>query len=297
MRILTRGDFDGLICSVLLNEAVSVNGVEFTEPGLLQNREVEVTKEDIVVNLPFHPNCGMWFDHHISERRHSPKPSDFKGRYDLSPSCARLVFDYYKLSGWEEKYGGLIDKTDIIDSGQVTLNDILRPQGWLRISYTIDPRTGFAQSRKYFMDLMEWISQEPLEDIMRRPEVSDRVREYFKMEKEFKESLLANSSMNGKVVVTDYRQVVGAPLGSRFLVYALFPSAVASVRVSRIEDREKVKINVGHSVINRSCSVDVGSMMAEYGGGGHVGAGSCNVYADGVDDAVSDIVDRLGAGA
>ena len=295
MRILTRGDFDGLICSVLLNEAVSINGVEFTEPGLVQNREIEVTEEDIVVNLPFHPNCGIWFDHHISERSRSPKPADFKGRYDLSPSCARLIFEYYKLSDWEEKYGALIDKTDTIDSGQVSLQDILRPQGWFRIANTVDPRTGFAQSRKYFIDLMDWIGQEPLEDVMRRPEVSDRIREYFRMEKDFKKNLLANSSMSGKVVVIDYRQVVGSPLGSRFLIYALFPSAIASVRISRIEEKEKVKINVGHSVINRSCAVDVGSLMMEYGGGGHVGAGSCSVYADTADDVVYDIVERLGA--
>lgn len=295
MQILTRGDFDGLVSSALLTEAENITTVTFTEARLIQNREFPVTSEDIIVNLPFHPSCGMWFDHHISEQQRGPRPTEFKGKYGLAPSCARLIYNYYNLPEWEERYKTLLDETDRIDSGRMTLEDILRPQGWVRIANIVDPRTGFKPSRELFFDLMEWIKAESVEDILKRNEINDLVREFFKAQDEFKKTLQANSEMSGGVVVTDFRQVAKTPVGSRFLIYALFPAACVSVRLFSSEDREKVVIALGHSVINRSCGSDIGNLLAEYGGGGHVGAGSCEVFLEDADDTLNDIVERLNA--
>ncbi|MGK7345552.1 MAG: exopolyphosphatase [Candidatus Nitrospinota bacterium M3_3B_026] len=295
MRIVTRRDFDGLVCSVLVTEAEDVSRIRFAHPKVIQDRMIEITSEDILLNLPYHPDCGMWFDHHVSEREHGAREDQFKGRFGLAPSCARLIYEYYSLPGWKEKYADLIDATDRIDSAQLTLSDILMPQGWLRLANTVDPRTGFESSEKYFLDLIEWIKQYPLEKIFELDEVRGRLREFFKEHKQFEEALKKHSWQEGAVIVTDFRPLDPAPVGSRFLVYALYPTANVSVRVFNAADQPVVTIAVGRSIINRTCEVDIGNLMSEYGGGGHVGAGTCRVSPGEADDTLNDIVMRLNA--
>lgn len=295
MRIITRGDFDGLVCSVLLSDVEEISDILFVHPQMIQKREVEVTGEDIIVNLPYHPDCAIWFDHHISEKDHGGKPDSFKGKYGLAPSCARLIFDYYANPAWR-KYESLMDAVDRIDSAQLSLNDILRPEGWVRLSCTVDPRTGFAPSREYFMSLIGWIREMPLERIMAEDDVKNRAREYFKAQVEFQESLKKFTRQDGYVVVTDFRKLPATPIGSRFLVYALFPTAHSSARAFWTDkNKRRITIAVGHSIINRTCNVDVGALMSEYGGGGHKGAGSCQVAVEVADDVIHSIVERLNA--
>lgn len=292
MNIITRGDFDGLVCSVLLTEVEHITEIRFAHPKAMQEGDIDVTDQDIIVNLPYHPDCGMWFDHHISEYERGSRPGTFKGKYGLAPSCARLIFEHYNKPEWE-KYKELLEATDRIDSARLDLNDILRPQKWVRIANTVDPRSGYAPSHEYFMCLVDWIKEYSIEDILSLDDVRDRLREFFKQDEEYRKALLANSYLNGVVVVTDFRQLVKIPIGSRFLVYAQFPSSNASLRIFYTPDREYMTIAVGRSIFNRTCEVDIGNLMAEYGGGGHVGAGSCRVTIDSADEAIGDIVERL----
>ena len=67
MRVSTRGDLDGLASTVFLSVMNDVTDIRFAHPRDMQEGEVEVTADDIVVNLPYVPGCGMWFDHHGSE--------------------------------------------------------------------------------------------------------------------------------------------------------------------------------------------------------------------------------------
>lgn len=294
--IMTRGDFDGLVCAVLLTEAEDIALIKFVHPRQIHDNEVTVTSEDIIVNLPYHPDCGMWFDHHLSEREAGHVPASFAGAYGLAPSCARLVFDFYHLPEWEEKYGALVAATDKIDSGQFTLNDILRPAGWVRLANTVDPRTGFATSHDYFNELIELIRTESIEEILHEEKIHRRIQDYLRQSDLFEQTLKDHSYLEGNVVVTDFRELAETPLGSRFMVYALFPSANVSVRMFYdSKERNKVVISVGRSVINRECDVDIGALLAEYGGGGHAAVGTCRVPADSADDAINDIVYRLSA--
>jgi len=296
MNIITRGDFDGLVCSVLLTEAEDISEIRFAHPKAMQDREVSVSNQDIIVNLPYHPDCALWFDHHISESDRGTKAGVFKGKYGPAPSCARLIYEYYKKPEWG-RFEELLEATDRIDSARLDLNDILRPEGWFRLANTIDPRSGFAASYDYFLALVGWIKELTIKEILEKDEVRDRVREFFKQQESYKEALLASSRLSGSVVVTDFRRQHKVPVGSRFLIYALFPSATVSVRVFHGADPGDVFIAVGHSILNRACPVDVGNLLAEYGGGGHVGAGSCRVNEANADDAINDIVERLDAGA
>ncbi|MBF0169884.1 MAG: exopolyphosphatase, partial [Nitrospinae bacterium] len=289
--IITRGDFDGLVCSALLTEAEQIAQIKFAHPRQIHDREIEVGAEDIIVNLPYQPGCALWFDHHLSEQEAGHVPTNFAGKYGLAPSCARLVYDYYALPGWEERFGALIAATDKIDSAQLSLNDILRPTGWVRLSNTVDPRTGFTTSHEYFVNLIELIRHKQLPEILADDDVHRRIQEYLKAADRFEWTLKENSRLDGDVVVTDFRGLRDIPLGSRFMVYALYPSASVSVRVfNEGKGGKNVVISVGRSILNRASSADVGCLMAEYGGGGHAAVGTCRVLADVADDAIEDIV-------
>ncbi len=292
MEVITRGDFDGLVCSTLLSEAVDVTSIRFAHPKIMQEGEVEVGRSDIIVNLPYHPGCALWFDHHISESKRGPKPGKFEGKYGPAPSCARLIYEYYNKPGWD-KYSELLDAADKIDSARLDLNDILRPEGWVRLSSTVDPRSGFVPSHKYFIDLIDWIKEYPVDEILGMDDVRDRTREFFKRQDEYKKAINENSVVTGNVLVTDFRRYHKPLIGSRFLVYAMYPAVNVSARVFYGPDRDYVFIAVGHSILNRTCKVDVGNLLAEYGGGGHVGAGSCRVLADTAEEVLNDIVSRL----
>jgi len=291
--IITRGDFDGLVCSVLLTEAEQISKIRFAHPKEMQEGSIEVTSQDIIVNLPYHKDCGMWFDHHISEAERGSKPGSFKGKYGLAPSCARLVYEHYNKPEWAEKYAGLMEAVDKVDSANLTLNDILRPSGWVKIAATVDPRSGFPPSYDYFLNLLDWIKEQTVEEIVENDAVRDRGREYFRQQESFKEVLQENSTLYGKVVVSDFRRKLASPVGSRFLIYSLFPSANVALRLFDSPDKKNVVIAAGHSILNRTCKVDLGNLMAEYGGGGHMGAATCTLSSDMVDDAVGDIIERL----
>ncbi|MBI5816553.1 MAG: exopolyphosphatase [Nitrospinae bacterium] len=292
MRIITRGDFDGLVCSVLLTEAEDISEIRFTHPKVIQARELAVTSDDILVNLPYDPDCGMWFDHHLSESDTGFRPESFKGRYGLAPSCARLILEHYNLPHWG-KYADLVNDTDKVDAAQLSLNDILRPEGWVRLANTVDPRTGFPPSQQYFMDLIGLIKEHPIAEILAMDEVKNRLREFFRHQEIFTGLLQKNSSLRGPVVLTDMRNVEQETIGSRFLIYALFPTANVSVRAFHVSKRAFVVIAVGRSILNRTCEKDVGMLMKSYGGGGHPGAGTCRVPSKDADDVINEIVEKL----
>ena len=295
MKIITRGDFDGLACSVLLTDVEEISDIRFAHPKAVQDQEIDVSAEDIVVNLPYHPDCGMWFDHHISEEGAGKNPEAFKGKHGVAPSCARLIFDHYDRLGWR-KYKEMLNAVDKVDSAQLDLNDILRPSGWVKLADTLDPRSGFKESNKYFMDLIGWVKEYPIEEILLIDDVRSRVREFFKQQGSYKQALLANSYLNGTVVVTDFRRLTNVPVGSRFLIYALYPKAKISVRMFFSDDYEHVFLACGHSILNRGSRINIGNLMAEYGGGGHFGAGSCRVTLGKAEDTLNDIVAKLKAG-
>ncbi len=293
MRLLTRADLDGLTCGVLLSVVEPIDEVVFTEPHLMQQRKVEVRPDDIIANLPYHPACGMWFDHHVSNK--PPKGTRFKGAFHLDPSAARTIYNYYRDPGFE-RYRELLEATDRVDAAQLTLEEILSPSGYVLLSLTLDPRSHLEPSDRYCHDLLEWLKSEPIEKIMARPEVSRRCNRILEDQKRFEKLLRERSRAEGSVVVTDFRGIDDLPAGSRFLVYALFPRCNASIKIYPARgEKDGVGISLGHSIVNRTQRVNVGRICARYGGGGHHGAGSFVIPPDRVDQVVNEVLQILQA--
>jgi hypothetical protein len=295
MRILTRGDLDGLTSSVLLTLAEKITEIKFAHPKDVQDGKVPCDHEDIVVNLPYVPGCGLWFDHHVSEEQKLDKIGKFKGKFAVAPSAARVVYDYYGKPEFS-KFKDLLEDTDKLDSAQLTQEDVASPKGWILLGYTLDPRTGFGpEFQKYFRWLVEYVKEVSLEKIMKHPEVKKRCDRVLEETEEFKKVLQARSTLDGTVIVTDFRDVKDAPVGNRFLIYTLHPKGNVEVRIFWGKEKKTVNVAIGHSIFNRTCKVSCGDLCASYGGGGHEGAGTCQLPVDQAEGQIKDIIAKLKA--
>jgi len=294
MRLITRGDWDGLVCAVLLEEAEGITEVRFAHPKDMQDGKIEVTSEDVIANLPYGEGCAMWFDHHISEDRIARELPSFAGRFAVAPSAARLVFEYYFSAHPEfARFEQLINVTDRIDSARLTVEDVLEPKGYVLLSYTIDPRTGLGMWQDYFNQMVNWLRTLELEEILGLEDVRDRVSKVFRQQESCLQAFRSYSRREANIIVTDFRDLDEVPPGNRFLVYALFPKANISARIFWGKNKENVVVAVGHSIFNRTCKVDVGHLLKEYGGGGHKGAGSCQFPAAEAHEKITALLERL----
>lgn len=306
MRLLTRSDFDGLVCGVLLVEAGIVTHYQFVHPRDVVDGKVIVTENDVLANIPFVPGCGLWFDHHISEweRLKLSKEFNYKGKSELAPSCARVIYNYY---GGPERFArfdesGLMDAVDRSDSGQLTAEDIQAPSDWMLLSFIMDPRTGLGRYKDYRIsnyrlmeDMIDYCRTKKSTEILAEPDVRERVDRYFRYEKEFDNMLKNNAMVDGNVLVTNLLNVPEILPGNRFKEFVLFPAQNVSVRIIWGHKKQNIVITCGANVISRTAKTDIGKMLLNYGGGGHPSVGSCQVPIEDWQRVRDEIVAQLKA--
>jgi hypothetical protein len=275
MRLVTRGDLDGLACAVLIGENEPLDAISLIHPQAITEGRAEIGPDDIIANLPYHPGCAKWFDHHMHTATPSTPPPHFDGAFGPAPSAARLVYEYY---GGEERwpqYAELVRETDRLDSANLTPADVLEPQGYILLGFTIDGRSGIGSFASYFLHLVELLrGGTPVAQVLADPKVAKRCQLLASEDAAFRQTLHRHSHVDGNVVVTDFRSLDHLPIGNRFLVYALYPEANVSLRVHWGPQREFPMLLLGHSIFNRTCRTNVGELAARYGGGGHRGAAS-----------------------
>ncbi len=301
MRLLTRSDFDGLVCAVLLVEAGVVDEYKFVHPKDIQDGKVEVTSKDVLANIPYVPGCGLWFDHHSSETERL-KDMSFEGRSQIAPSCARVIYDYYggasKFSAFDKK--GLMDAVDRSDSGNLTAEDITNPKGWILLSFIMDPRTGLGRYQDYRIsnyklmeDMIQYCRNLEVEEILQKPDVQERTKRYFEQEKAYEDMIKSNSKTDGNVLIIDLHNVDEILSGNRFKEYVLYPEQNISLRIIWGFKKQNMVFTCGHSIINRTSKTDVGSLMLKYGGGGHRAVGTCQIDIDKWEKVRDELVEAM----
>ena len=306
MRLITRSDFDGLVCGALLRQAGIIDHYKFVHPKDLQDGLIEVTENDVLANVPYVKGCGLWFDHHSSEDERNAAQGNFKGQSRAAPSCARIIYEYY---GGEEKFphfAELMAAVDKVDSGQLTREEILDPEGWVLIGFVMDPRTGLGRFHDFSISnyaLMENLlfccRGMSVDQILNLPDVVERLDLYDEHTKKFKKMVEENSRIEGDVIITDLRNIDHAIYaGNRFMVYSIFPDQNISVWIApgkREQGKTAVgcSVAVGHSILNRTSKVDVGSLMLKYGGGGHKMVGTCQFTDQNVEELLPKLLDDI----
>jgi hypothetical protein len=297
MRLVTRGDLDGLTCAVIITSCEPIEEIALIHPQDITDKKFAVTSKDVLANLPYAPGCGKWFDHHLLTESNERPPEGFEGRYALAPSAARVVYEYYQPSHPElDRHARLLLETDRLDAAQLNVEDVVDPKDYILLGFTLDPRTGLGTYQDYFHKLVGWLKDKPIEELLAQPEVAERVRRMREQDAQFRELTLAHSRLEGNVVFTDFRGVSPLPVGNRFLVYTLFPQANISLRVHAGPDPQRVAVAVGHSIFNRTSRTSVGILMSRYGGGGHRGAGTCLLPAEKADAFITEMISVMRTG-
>ena len=303
MRLVTRSDFDGLACAMMLKDMDMIDEIKFVHPKDVQDGKVELSKRDITTNLPYDPRVALAFDHHESEMDRL-KAQETGGKLIIDPnarSAARVVYDYYGGKGTFPRVSEeLMDAVDKGDSADFTLEEILHPEGWVLLHYLMDPRTGLGRFRNFrisnydlMMQLIDFCMEHTIDEILELPDVKERVDLYFEQAELFTEQLKRIAKMHGKVVVLDLREEEIIHAGNRFMIYALYPEAQISIHVAWGFRKQNTAVMIGKSIINKASKADIGELCLKYGGGGHHNAGTCQLENDEVDEKLPDIIAAL----
>lgn len=300
MRLVTRSDFDGLICGMLLKEAGIIDSWTFVHPKDLQDGLFMPNENDVLANVPYVPGCGMWFDHHTSEDDRLGWTQDVKGESRLAPSAARIIYEYYGGDSRFPLYKDMIEAVDRVDSGQLTLDEIKNPTGWILIGFISDPRTGLGRFRDFTIsnyqlmgDLINHCRNLPVEEILALPDVVERVTLYKEQTALFTDMVHKHTTIKENVIITDLRDVDTIYTGNRFMIYSLYPEQNVSLWIVDGRAKQNVSIACGYSILNRTCTVDIGALMLKNGGGGHKMVGTCQVPYEEADEAIAGIVKAL----
>jgi nanoRNase/pAp phosphatase (c-di-AMP/oligoRNAs hydrolase) len=305
-RLLTRSDFDGLVCAILLKELGALNSIKFVHPKDVQDGKVEISGNDILTNLPYAPKCHLCFDHHASEETRTggmarPNHILMAG----AASAARVLYDYYGgHKTFPQISEQMIHAVDKADSAQFSREEILNPEGWVLLSFLMDPRTGLGRFREFrisnydlMMQLIDYCRSHSIEETLKLADVRERVDLYRDHQERFVSQIRRCTKLRGRVAVLDLRNEAVIYAGNRFMIYALFPECSFSMHVIWGLNKENTVLAVGKSILNPACKIKLGDLLLRYGGGGHDAAGTCQIANDSADQVLDEIVHALESAA
>ena len=300
MRLVTRSDFDGLACGALLLEAGVIDHWMFAHPKDLQDGLIEINENDCLANVPFVPGCGLWFDHHSSEMERLELEGKYKGESRITPSCARIIYEYY---GGKEKFTNfdeMMEAVDKVDSGNLTIDEIMNPKGWILVGFLMDPRTGLGRWRQFTVSnyqlmekLMVACKDKTTEEILEMPDVKERIEVYNEQTAKFKEMVKAHTRVEGNVIISDLRGVDPIYTGNRFMIYSMYPEQNISAWIVSGRGGAGCSAAVGYSILNKTSTVNVGSLMLKYNGGGHQKVGTCQFTDENMATELPKMLDEL----
>ncbi len=300
-RLVTRSDFDGLVCAVLLKELDLIDEIKFVHPKDMQDGKIDITAQDITTNLPYVPGVHLAFDHHLSEtiRVAGQQPNHVID--PQAPSAARVVYDYY---GGKAKFPKISDEmmaaVDQGDAAQFTEAEILDPTDWVLLHFLMDARTGLGRFKEFrisnyalMMELISYCKTHSIAEILALPDVKERVDLYFEQAAKFKAQIQRCATVHKTLVVLDLRQEEVIHAGNRFMIYALFPACRISMHVMWGVKQQNTVFAVGKSILNRASTINIGALMLEYGGGGHANAGTCQIDNAKADAVLQELMTKL----
>lgn len=302
-RLVTRSDFDGLVCAVLLKHLDLIDDISFVHPKDMQDGKIDITSNDITTNLPYVDGAHLVFDHHESEIvRNQSIAKNYIIDSD-SPSAARVVWRHY---GGEKAFPAAWDEmmaaVDKADSAQYVLKEVLEPARWELLNLLMDSRTGLGRFREFrisnynlMMDLIDYCKDHTIDQILQLEDIKERVDLYNDYANLFREQIQRCSTVHDNLVVLDLRDESIIYPGSRFMVYAMFPQCNISIHQLWGLQKQNTVFATGKSIFDRSCKSNVGELMLTRGGGGHAAAGTCQVDNDKADAALKDLIAEINA--
>lgn len=302
-RLVTRSDFDGLVCAVLLKQQNLIDDIKFVHPKDMQDGKVAITSNDIVTNLPYVKDSHLTFDHHLSEtiRNTGEKPNHIID--PDAPSAARVVWDYYGgLEAFPADWLEMMEAVDKGDSAQFNRDEVLDSQDWNLLNFLMDARTGLGRFREFrisnyalMMDLIDYCKNHTITEILALPDVQERIDLYREHETMFKEQIQRCATVHQNLVVLDLTNEETIYAGNRFIIYALFPQCNISIHKMWGFQKQNIVFATGKSIFDRASKTNVGELMLKYGGGGHIAAGTCQIDVDKAESVQQELINAITA--
>ncbi|MBL0184394.1 MAG: exopolyphosphatase [Candidatus Obscuribacter sp.] len=300
-RLVTRSDFDGLVCAVLLKHMDMLDDILFVHPKDMQDGKVPITDKDITTNLPYLDGVHLAFDHHSSEMTRNKEQ---KQNHIIDPkamSAARVVYDHYGgLKTFPARWNDMMHEVDKADAAQFSKEEILNPKDWVLLNYLMDPRTGLGRFRNFrisnynlMMDLIDACKDHDISEIMQMSDVQERVALYNEQTELFKDQVNRCSTIHKNLIVLDLKGEETIFAGNRFMIYAMHPETNISIHVLWGLKQQNTVFAVGKSIVNRSSKTNIGELCLKYGGGGHENAGTCQVENDKADTVLKELVHAI----
>ena len=302
-RLVTRSDFDGLVCAALFKEMDMIDEIKFVHPKDMQDGTILISEKDITTNLPYVKGVHLAFDHHSSENIRLAEVPDNHINDAAAPSAARVVYEHYGgKEVYPDTFEDLLVAVDKCDSAQFSQEDIINPQGWVLLNFIMDPRTGLGRYKDFrvsnyqlMMELIDYCRSHAIDEILALPDIKERVDLYMEQHEGFQEQVKRCTVIHGNLALLDLREEDIIYAGNRFVVYALFPETNISVHLIWGLNRLNMVFAVGKSVINRTSNTNIGKLMLKYGGGGHRNAGTCQVDIDDAERVQQELIEKITA--
>ncbi|MDE1152525.1 MAG: exopolyphosphatase [Micavibrio sp.] len=304
LRLVTRSDFDGLVCAVLLKHLDMIDDILFVHPKDMQDGKVAITDNDITTNLPYVDGVKLAFDHHLSETIRNKDKAVTNHIIDAGAlSAARVVYDYYGgAKTFPARWNDMMEAVDKGDAALFSLEEILNPTGWVLLNYLMDPRTGLGRFREFrisnyalMMDLIDYCKDHDINEIMQMPDVVERVTLYHEQAELFKKQVQECVSIHGNLIVLNLKNQETIYAGNRFMIYALYPQCNISIHVLSGFRGQNTVLAMGRSIVNRASKTNVGELALKYGGGGHEKAGTCQVNNEDAERVLAELVKQINA--
>lgn len=302
-RLITRSDFDGLVCAVLLKHLDLIDDIKFVHPKDMQDGVIEVTDNDITTNLPYVDGVHLAFDHHLSETIRNEGGLDNHIIDPDAASAARVVWRHYGgHEAFPDDWDEMMEAVDRGDSAQFNKQQVLNPEGWDLLNFLMDARTGLGRFREFrisnynlMMDLIDYCKNHNIDEIMQLPDVVERIELYNEQAQMFEAQIKRCATVHKNLVVLDLRNEEVIHAGNRFMIYALFPECNISIHVMWGREKQNTVFATGKSIFDRSSNTNVGELMLMWGGGGHQAAGTCQVDNDKAEDVLTKLVAAITA--
>lgn len=300
-RLVTRSDFDGLVCAVLLKHLDLIDDILFVHPKDMQDGKIAISQRDITTNLPYVAGAHLAFDHHLSETIRNTGKRENHVIDPRAPSAARVVYDHYGgARAFPAAWRDMMDAVDKGDAARFSREEVLDPKGWNLLNFLMDARTGLGRFHEFrisnyqlMMDLIEYCRNHDIDEIMALPDVRERTELYFEHSELCKAQIRRCAKVHQNLVVLDLREEPVIYAGNRFIIYALFPETNISIHVLWGLKNQNTVFATGKSILNRSSKTNIGTLMLEYGGGGHENAGTCQVSNDMAEDVLGALIQRI----
>lgn len=295
-RIVTHNDFDGIVSAAICARALDVGKVLFAGPLTILRSQITLTEKDVVCDLPYPLQCGLWFDHHegnLQELEYRKiDPGSIPGRFGLKLSCSRVAYEYFsERMELPPHFTQAVEEADIIDGfTYASTEEWRRETPGKMIDLTLKVRFPSAEDQAAHMrNLVRELRDHPIEEVAQLDFVQKRLIQYREEEGRMLKvirdsSYFIEQDEKKEVAVIDLTSYQRRPHLTKNLAFLVHPEASGVLEVYNLTEQGVKSNHIGFSMSlsvlgnRQNHKKNIGEIMRSLNiGDGHPGAAAGQV--------------------